>query len=104
MPAEAASDGMARGRLPSDVQDRREAAEDHALAIEGHGLAHGLHPGVGHDPLVRGVSDFLRGIFDPAEDDDLILLRLHGTAEVSELALRHVIAPALDHAVSAELL
>ena len=63
------------------LDKRLEAAEDHALAVEGHVLHARLHPRVGHH-LAHDLVAGLRGILDdPGEDDHLVLLGLDGAGE-----------------------
>jgi len=54
--------------------------------------------------LVGRVADFLRRVFDPREHDGLAFFRLDRAPEVCRLAIRHIVAPALDLADRAELL
>ena len=49
----------------ADFDDGREAAEDHALAVEGHGLEIGLHALVLHGLLHARVPRLLGGPDDP---------------------------------------
>src|SRR3546814_12629816 len=65
--------GLGIGRLLSGVgiEDRHEAAEDHALAVEGHRRV--AHCGVFHDPGHARVEGLLVGPFDPRADDVLVL-------------------------------
>src|SRR5829696_1922503 len=87
-----------------DVEDRHETAEDHALAVEGHLLAHRPHARISPHLLVRRIPDLLRWVFEPAKYDDLILLRLHSPPEVRELAVRDIVAPAFHDTCRPELL
>src|SRR5215204_149022 len=70
-----------------DVEDRHETAEDHALAVEGHLLAHRPHARISPHLLVRRIPDLLRWVFEPAKYDDLILLRLHSRAPLKSVSL-----------------
>src|SRR5690606_23266798 len=79
------------------VEDRLEAAVDHALAIERWIPVLILHALVGHRLRPAGVAGRLVGPFDPGVDHGLALLRLHRPAVVGQLAVRHVVPPGLDH-------
>src|SRR5207248_4744126 len=80
------------------VEDRGEPSIDHALAVEGHFIFVGLHTRVGHQ-LGPGFPPHLFGRpLDPAEDNRLTLAGVDRAAEIGDLAVWHVIAPALDHA------
>src|SRR5688572_2120120 len=80
------------------VEDRHEAAVNHALAVERHvGLVR-PHPLVLHDLGPCCVARFLRWPLDPGIDDILIASRLHRAPEVRDLAFGDVIAPGLDDA------
>ena len=86
------------------IDDRVESADDHPLAVERHLAAHLRHARVAHHLLVRGIARRLVGIFEPAENDRLVGLRLHGALEVVDLAVGDIVAPAFDHARDAEFL
>src|SRR5690625_1445383 len=102
---------LARSRARLQFNHRREAAENHPAAVKGHGVLLLVHAGIGCFRLLHPaghgfhgcIARRLVGPFDPGEDDSLVLLRLHRFAEIRELALRHIIAPALDDTQSAEL-
>ena len=78
------------------VDQRREAAEDHPLAVEGHRGAHLLHAGIAHDLLIGRIAGRPVGIFEPGEDDLLVGPGVHGLAEIRDLALGNVAVPGLD--------
>src|SRR5688572_15388639 len=82
-----------RDGLSLGVDDRREAAIDHTLAVEGHIVLVRLHARVGHYLLPRVVADLLRRPFDPGIDDRLVTLSLHRTLIVGDLAVRDVVSP-----------
>ena len=88
----------------SGVDDRREAAIDHALAVERHVGVVRLHPPVLHDLRPGRVARLLRGPFDPGVDDLLVARGLHRALEVGDLAVGHVVAPRFDHARGAVFL
>src|SRR3712207_4107513 len=93
---------------PSKLDHWHEPAEDHALAIEWHRVLLRIEPVVrlhqfAH-PAHGGVAGGLVGPFDPGENDCLVLRRLDGSAEVGELAVWHVVAPAFENSRGAELL
>src|SRR3546814_16604106 len=90
--------------LRAIIDDRRETADDHPLRVERHGFAHALHPGIAHHLLVRGVARRPVGIFEPAEHDGLVVLRLNRALEIIDLAVGHIVAPAFDHSAHAEFL
>src|SRR3546814_9483792 len=72
------------------VDDRRESADDHPLAVEGHVGAHRFHARIAHHLLVRGVAHRPVGIFEPAEHDRLVVLRLKRALEIIDLAVGHI--------------
>src|SRR5688572_11400637 len=96
--------GVTRGAPTAFVDDRIEAAKDHALAVERHVREHLLHARVFHHLLVGGLVSRLVGVLDPGEDDGLVILGLYRTLEIGHLALGHVFPPAFDHPLYAELL
>ena len=81
-----------------------EAAVDHPLAVERHRVRVRLQPRVGHHLGHAGVARLARWPFDPGEDHRLVGLALHGHREGRDLALGHVVAPALDAPERAVLL
>ncbi len=86
-----------RSRALGGVDDRPEAAPEHALAVERH-VAFRLHVSsaiIFSQPSSRVC---LVRPFDQGEDDLLALLGLHRPLEVGDLAFGHVVAPGLDHA------
>src|SRR4029077_19750452 len=86
------------------LDDRIEPAHDHALAVEGHVLAHLLHARIVHELLVRGVAFLPRRIFEPGEDDLLIGLGVDRFTKVGDLALWDVAVPRFDHPADADVL
>src|SRR5690606_11287327 len=86
------------------VDDRLEAAVDHALAVEWHGSGVGLHARVSHHLLPALDTSLLRRPFRPGEDDDLVVPGLYRAPVVGQLALRHVVSPRFDDARGAALL
>src|SRR5262252_8130791 len=83
------------------LYDRYEAAKDHALAVERHGVFIRLHARVAHKRLHAGVAHLARRPNDPREDDGLVRPALHRHRERRHLALWHIIAPTFDHLESA---
>ena len=87
----------------SDLDDRPEPPEDHALAVERH-LGHvPLHPLVSHHLPVDLIARFPRLVDDPREDDDLVVFGVDGPRERRELAVGNVVGDALGHAERAVL-
>jgi dihydrofolate reductase len=70
-------------------------------SIRGSAFVRIVHP-VGH---LRhgGIAGLLVRPLDPGEDDRLVGFGLNGLAEIGDLAVGHVVAPALDHARGAEV-
>ena len=62
------------------------------------------HARILHQRAHAGVARRLVGPFDPAKDDRLAILRLHGALEIGYFAGGHVGAPAVDNAQRAFLL
>ena len=60
-------------------------------------------PRITHDLLHRGVSRCLVRPLDPREHHHFVILCLHSTAKVGQLAIFDVIAPALEDALRAVL-
>src|SRR3546814_14309365 len=87
-----------RGRQ-SNVEDRGEAAVDHAPAVEK--AVVGVQARVVHDLRPGGVAGFLGRPFDPGIDDGLAVLRLYRPLVIGGLAVRQVVAPGLDDAQGA---
>src|SRR4029078_13197922 len=86
------------------LDDRVEAAHDHALAVERHALTHFGHARVAHELLVRGVAGLPIWIFEEREDDLLVGLGIDRLAEVGDLAFGHVTFPGFDHSANDNLL
>src|SRR5690606_38491855 len=89
------------GRL-TWLEHGREAAVNHAAAVEGH-FAHLLHCLVRLHLLPRGIAGRAVGPGDPRKHDALVVLRLHCVMEVRALAPGSVYDPGLDHAGGAVL-
>jgi hypothetical protein len=53
-----------------------------------------------HEFRHAGVASVLVGTFHPGEHHGFTLLRLRGAAEIGELAIGHVVAPALHPRVA----
>src|SRR3546814_4764527 len=85
----------------SNVEDRGEAAVDHAPAVEK--AVVGVQARVVHDLRPGGVAGFLGRPFDPGIDDGLAVLRLYRPLVIGGLAVRQVVAPGLDDAQGAML-
>ena len=62
-----------------------------------------LHAWIFHEFPHAGIAGGLVGPFHPGEHHGLVLLRLHGTAEIGELAFGHIVAPALQYPYGTEL-
>src|SRR5262245_47717629 len=88
----------------SHLEQHVEAAVDQPLAVERHRVDVGTHAGVSHHLLHALVTHLARRPGDPREDDRLVLLALHCQRKGRQLALRYVVAPALDHLHCAVLL
>src|SRR3546814_10569418 len=90
------------GQAASGLQfdQGREAAVEQALAVERHRVLRRVHAGIriAHHLLHARVAGGLVGPLDPREHHCLVVLRLHGLAEVGLLADGYVVAPALQHA------
>src|SRR6478672_1675132 len=71
----------------ADLDERREAAPEHALAVERHRLGPGLHFGIGHDFLPARIAGLLVGPGDEGEDDIFAFLGLHRHKEIGDLAV-----------------
>src|SRR3546814_17787770 len=84
----------------SNVEDRGEAAVDHAPAVEK--AVVGVQARVVHDLRPGGVAGFLGRPFDPGIDDGLAVLRLYRPLVIGGLAVRQVVAPGLDAAQRSE--
>src|SRR3977135_3051106 len=86
------ADASRRPAPPSRLQPHLESAMDQSLAVERHVS---LETGVGHDLLVDRVALRPGSVDDPGEDDDLVVLRLHGAGKRGQRAVRHIVADAL---------
>src|SRR5690606_27710529 len=71
-------------------------AEDHALAVERHVLAHRFHSRIGHELFMARVGGFLVRPDDPREDYPLTFFEGHSAAEIRLLAIRHINFPRLN--------
>src|SRR3546814_14883928 len=80
----------------SNVEDRGEAAVDHAPAVDK--AVVGVQARVVHDLRPGGVAGFLGRPFDPGIDDVLAVLRLYRPLVIGGLAVRQVVAPGLADA------
>src|SRR5690606_16100901 len=89
--------------LPAQVEQRFEAAENHALAVERHRIVGRIHARILHHLPDARVAGGLVGPFHPCEHDRLVGGGPHRAAEVGDLALGHVVAPGLDHTRGAGL-
>src|SRR5580693_919508 len=90
-------------RSATQLQDGRESAEYHPLAVEWHRILLRTQPRITHDLRHRGVSRCLVRPLDPRKHHHLIILGLHGTAKIGQLAVFDIIAPALEDALRAIL-
>src|SRR5579864_7620415 len=96
-----------RGHGPateSHVDQHLESAVDQPFAVEGHRILVRLKSRIGHHLLHPFVAHLFRRPGDPREDDGLVVLALHRHWKRRDLALRHVVAPALDQSQRAVLL
>ncbi len=80
------------GRRPLGIHNDLEAAEDHALAVERHGVHALLEPFVRHRGGHALVARLARGPQDPREHHRLVFLALDGHGERGDLAFRHIVA------------
>src|SRR5207245_11693736 len=87
----------------ADIPDRAEDHEEPGLAVKRHRLWLRAQAPVVHHLRPRRVPRGLVPPFDPRENHHLVILRLHGTTKVSELAVLHIVSPALEDARSAML-
>src|SRR5438067_4709191 len=87
----------------AELHDRGESPEDQALAVKRHRIGLRAQAPVVHHLRHRRVPRGLVRPFDPRENHHLVILRLHGTTKVSELAVLHIVSPALEDAGSAML-
>src|SRR5216683_4548945 len=81
------------GCAASHLKPHLESTEDQSLAVERHIP---FQPGIRHDLGVDRVALRAIPIDNPGEDDDLVLLGVHGTGKGSQFPNRHVVADALD--------
>src|SRR4051794_8879099 len=88
--------------LVAAVENDLEAAEDHPFKIHRHVRAR-LHPRIGHHLCAAFVTRLFRGPDQPGEDEAFALLCIDRAVEIGDLAVRHVVAPAFDHALRAML-
>src|SRR5262245_20439770 len=88
------------GRLARfcSVENGLEPAPEHALPGKWH-LALRLQALVGHDLLPGLVAGVLVRPFDEAEDDGLVVLGLHRSIEIGDLAVVDIIRDRFDDAV-----
>src|SRR3981189_170746 len=86
------ADASRRPAPPSRLQPHLEPAMDQSLAVERH---ISLETGVGHDLLVDCVALHPGSVDNPGEDDDLVVLRLHGAGKRGQRAVWHIVADAL---------
>src|SRR5579864_578488 len=95
-----------RHRLATEsrIDQHLESAVDQPFAVEGHRILVRLKSRIGHHLLHGLVAHLLRRPRDPREDDGLVVLALHRHWKRRDLALRHVVAPALDQSQRAMLL
>src|SRR5690606_18488092 len=85
------------------VDDHLEAAVDHAFAVERHLHGAGLRFEFLHHLRHGLVAHGPRRPQDPRETDGLVVATLDGHREGGHLAVRHVVAPALDELQGAVL-
>src|SRR5262249_20106304 len=86
------------------LNDRHEAAKDHALAVERHGVLVRLYARVAHERLHALVAHLARRPNDPREDYGLVGLALHRHRKRCHLTLGDIIAPTFNHLESAVVL
>src|SRR4029077_9787367 len=72
-------------------------------AVKWHRIRLRIKPRVAHHLWHCRISRALVWPFDPREDYRLAVFRLHGTSKISQLAVFHIISPALQDAYCAML-
>jgi len=87
--------------LKRSFHDRFKATEDHAFGVERRLAAHFRHLRIAHHPFVGGIAGLPVRIFEPGEDRVFAGLRIHGLAEVGQLAFRNICAPSFQLAPDA---
>src|SRR5262249_46062973 len=88
---------------PPQFQNRSEASEYHPFAVERHRIALWVEPRITHDLCHGSIPRVLVRPLDPREHHHLVILCLHGTTKVSQLAVLDVITPALEDTLGAVL-
>src|SRR4249919_1771539 len=90
--------GTAATLVLAQLHYRREATIDEPFAVEGHGIAFRAHARVFHHALHAAVAGALVRPLDPRKHHRFVVLGLDGAAEVGDLAVGDIIAPALQDA------
>ncbi|EEF22946.1 conserved hypothetical protein [Ricinus communis] len=87
----------------SALDDGLEAAEDHALSVEGHVVHVRLEALVLHDLGHHLVALGLAVVGDPREHRDLVVLQMDGAGERGQFAIGHVVGDGFDIGQRAQL-
>src|SRR5690606_10809676 len=88
---------------PSLIHHHAEAAIDHPLAVEGHGVAVLFQARVFHHLLHADVAHLAGGPFDPGEHHGFLRFQFHRHGEGGEFSVRYIVAPAFGDAQGAML-
>src|SRR5690554_5025857 len=88
---------------PSFIHHHAEAAIDHPLAVEGHGIAVLFQARVFHHLLHADVAHLAGGPLDPGEHHGFLRFQFHRHGEGGEFPVGYIVAPAFGDAQGAVL-